>query len=251
MVHRIVTALLLTALHLACTPAAADGKNAATANAAPGKESGAARFDKELRKRACELLTPKMVASTFGVPEAEIKQIKMGGCRYSWKSDDQILEAAITSISVQRSAAESSTRFKNATKGMSPAEVSAAMAGINAEASKSGKLDTAAKQDAAAAMGAGMMGEVGGGGIQFRDVAGVGDEARVNINDGTVWFRVDNMMAAVEAYHGPKMPRSTSTGDPVGMLAAIQGQAAAWQKSTLPKREQQSLALAKVVVKAL
>src|SRR5690606_1870716 len=77
--------------------------------------SAAARFDKDLRKRTCELLSPGLVSRTFGVPEGELKQLKVMGCTYTWKSDSEELEASVTMVRAHASEAAAAQWFQNAT----------------------------------------------------------------------------------------------------------------------------------------
>src|SRR5690606_14674791 len=70
-------------------------------------DKAGAQFDKGMSKKSCEILTPALVAQTFSVPEAELKQLKIMGCIYTWKKEEgetkTMLEATLTLMRVHDS----------------------------------------------------------------------------------------------------------------------------------------------------
>src|SRR5690606_31438482 len=97
------------------TGAGCDGKDGAGVVSATAQASSGALFDKELRKKGCELLTAQLLAETFKVPEGELKQMKMMGCTYTWRNDSEELEASIMMIRAHKNAAAAEQWFQNAT----------------------------------------------------------------------------------------------------------------------------------------
>src|SRR5690606_12132272 len=109
-------ALVLVALLAAV---GCDKKDETSAGAGDAKASAQARVEnsiedaadkagativKGISKKSCEILTPALVAQTFSVPEAELKQLKVMGCIYSWKKEEgdtkTIIEANLTLMRV-------------------------------------------------------------------------------------------------------------------------------------------------------
>jgi hypothetical protein len=106
---------LLLAFGLLCPLGACDedtseatesGEGPASTQAAVGASaalSDVAKYDKSMRKKGCEILSPDLVASTFGVPADALSRIKAQAANRAWlkdtfeqrKRDDQKLAKAI------------------------------------------------------------------------------------------------------------------------------------------------------------
>jgi hypothetical protein len=236
------------------TPSAGeDSKGAAASASAETKTelSDAARYDREIQKKGCEILTPALVAKTFDVPEAELKQQTIMGCRYSWSGGGEELTASFGSIRAHASEKVAARWFGNATKGMSQAEIAAAMEKVTERAEAKGDLDTTSKRRAATGIGEGIVDMAGEGGFQFEDVAGVGSEARIGKHDGELWVRVENLTFNVAAYKGPPMPQPQVGTDLKAMAEAMKTANMAWIEQTLPQRQAQAAELAKAIIAAL
>ncbi len=213
-------------------------------------------FDKELRKRACEILSPQLVASTFDVPEAELKQHKIAGCIYSWSGGDQIVEARFTTIIVHKTTEHAKTWFQNATKGMSTQEAQAQIDQISKQVTtkmeEKNQIDpktTKQVTDLTGGMLAGMGGEEG---FQFEDIAGVGDEARFSLSDGVIYVRKGNAGFVVGAYKGAQKPPLDMKGVSIKeMPKKAMAEEKAWVKKTLDARKRDAKKLALGVVAAL
>ncbi|MBT8495199.1 MAG: hypothetical protein KJO07_19290, partial [Deltaproteobacteria bacterium] len=166
--------------------------------------SDEARFGKDMRKKGCELLTPKLVADTFGVPEAELKQHKIMGCLYRWDKGDQTLEAQLTMLRAHKSERRAARWFGNATKDLTKEEMAAQMQMVKKRVKKRKEIDTKLKKDTADKM-VDVATDMLGDGVSYEDVAGIGDQARINTRDGTLWVRVANLTFTVAGYKGKKM----------------------------------------------
>jgi hypothetical protein len=227
-------------------------------------DAGSVRFDKAIRKDPCALLTPTMASSVLGVPEPELKQQKVVGCIYTWSNADEEASASLMAIVVQKSTTRAAEWFKNATKDKTQAEVQAEMQEVvrrtkqkmAERAAAQGRELSEVESSATNAVGALVVESTTKDGIRHRDVAGVGDEARVNVNDGTLTVRVDNLVFTVNAYRGKRAPKVEL--DPKGGMAAIQElpaktQAAnrAWVSSTKDARAEAAMQIAKAIVQGL
>jgi hypothetical protein len=139
-------------------------------------------FGKDTAKDPCSLLSADMVAAVAEQEAGALTQRKASGlCIYSWKGANPG-KANIGFITVHESKEEAASSFARAHKDLSGEQVAAAMktigdgakAKLKADAAAGEKVpdpekvDTVTKQLATNSMG---------GGISFKPVAGVGDEA--------------------------------------------------------------------------
>jgi len=86
-------------------------------------------------------------------------------------------------------------------------------------------------------------------GARYEDVPGIGDEARINLNDGGIWVRVDNLTFSVAGYAGPPKPRLTpKTFKLKEIAAAAQAANRAWLQQTLDQRKRDGQKLAKAIL---
>ena len=135
-------------------------------------------FGEELRKDPCALLTTEMVASVSKVPAETIEHKKASVlCIFEWEGGN----ASIGFITAFKSIESAETRFANAHKSMTGAEVKEAMDKIG-EGAK-GELDKAADKgkktpsDKSVDTVTSGVAKSMGGGIKFEPVEGLGDQA--------------------------------------------------------------------------
>lgn len=228
-----------------------DASSPATATSQAASDSrvaDSANVDASLEDNPCKLLTADLVASVFEVPAAELEQgtTMSSTCTYTRESGDQELKASVDVDGVHDDAETASSRFRSVTAGMSGADLDRTMDGIKKEAARESGVDGAT---ADAVVGAAAGGSKSGSkGIQFEDVAGVGDEARMalTVGAGDLYVRVGNLNFTVSAYSGPGMTMPTEM-KPGSILAASR----AWQKDTLPQRKEDAIKLGKAVAASL
>jgi hypothetical protein len=214
--------------------------------------SDEARFEKDMRKQGCELLTAKLVADTFGAPEADLRQTKVMGCIYSWSEGDQMVEAQVMMLRAHKSEKSAARWFGNATRSVTKEEVTAMMETVKEKAKEREEIDTKLKKkttDQLADVATGMIADEG---IQYEDLEGVGEQARVNVGDGSIWVRVDNLTFTVSAYKGKTMTQPHyASMKPKQIIAASTKASKEWMKETAPQRTTDSTTLAKLIVAAL
>ena len=208
--------------------------------------SGEVRFDRDIRKKGCMLLTTKLVSATFDVPADTLKQMKIMGCLYTGSHENEIVEARISMIRAHKSEESAARWFGNATKSKTAIQMKAEMDKVATRLDAKAELDTNAKS-----MAKGILGLVGGKAVNFEDVAGVGEEARVN-NEGDVHVRVDNLTFIVSAYKGAKAPSLDLKGVDLKQMAAVAKESAnQWASKTAPQRKKDGMRLAKAIVGGL
>jgi hypothetical protein len=245
--------------------AACGGAETAGGDAVPGSEGrvasaaasgAAATFDQSMSSKGCELLTPELVSTTFDAPPDKLRQIKVAGCIYTWTSDERVVEARISLLMVHASGAAATRWFENATRDMS------------AEQAKQ-QLDQAvgAVKDKAAAGEAGrgvspsavdtVMGGAVADGSRYGDIEGLGDEARVNLDNGSLWIRVNNLTFSVAAYNGPPNPPATRAAidikniDVKKIAADAKASENAWLAQTFDERKRDAQTLARAIIARL
>jgi hypothetical protein len=211
-------------------------------------------FDPELRKKACEILTPAMVGDILGVPEGELKQMKIVGCRYSWSNDTETGWASLSMLKAHKDVATARIWFTNSTKGMSREDVAKVMGDVKKKLEEDGELDTKPKGQAADMVGGALISGAGRDGFQYAKVDGVGDEAAVGLSDGSVRVRVGNLVFTVTGYRGPKKPRSMLKPDPRNIkvyTARIMEEEREWVQATLDDRKAYGKKVAEAVMTKL
>lgn len=139
-------------------------------------EAAGRRFDRSLRKQACALLTPEILAPHAGVSADQIKQRDMKGmCLYRWDGG----RAGLMHIRVSDDVEQSKKWFENAYAGMSKADVDATMDQAAAqidEDAQEGTLDPNVAPEQAKRV-ASKLGGLMDEGFSFVQVFGVGDQA--------------------------------------------------------------------------
>lgn len=217
-----------------------------------GEPASSAHFEKDIRKKGCEILTPKRVADTFGVPEGELKQQKIMGCAYSWRGEDQLVEARVLQLRAHKSVENAVRWFDNTTRSQTKEELAEQMQVIKGKVKDHKEVDTKQKKkttnqllDIASDM-------IPEGGVTYEDVAGLGDQARINTNDGTLWIRVANLTFNVAGFKGKPMQkpdyRPADMKD-VKKIAAMSKKARqGWLKETIDQRRSDGTEVAKLVL---
>lgn len=212
-------------------------------------------FLKDQRKKGCEMLTPALAARVLEVPEGDLKQMKVMGCIYSAKSDEQVAEASIMTIFVKESPEKAKTWFGNMTKNKTPEELAAEMAKVKEMAKKSDMIDTDAKKKGVDQVGGIINAMTPDDGYQYEDVPGVGDAARVKTYDGQITVLVGNMVFNVRAFKGAPSPepdmKELASGDVKRIMAATKKVEAQWMDTTRDERKAYGVKLAKAIVAEL
>jgi hypothetical protein len=244
----VAAALLCVGLSTGCDKS--DGSAAKSNAGATGADESAVEsaegdlFEESFVDKPCDLLTPKMVANTFGVPEDEIKQRESRrSCKYDWQDDSRRLEAFLTQIRLFETEKEAADRFDKATTSMTGKEVAQAMGHAVEDAKKKEEIDSKDKEKAADHLADVVTPE---GGINFEDIEGIGDQARANTTAGSIVIRVDNLNFEVSAYHGASMKKPEKTD-----LESIKKAIKQWEKDSLPDKKRAAKKLAPVVVENL
>lgn len=214
--------------------------------------SDEARFGKDMRKKGCEMLTPKLVADTFGVPEGEIKQTKIMGCIYSWEADGQIVEANITLLRAHKSEKLAAQWLENATQTQTKEQMAAQMQEVKGKVKEREEIDTKLKEKTADTLMDVATDMLPDEGVSYEDVDGVGDQARINTGDGTLWVRVDNLTFNVAAFKGKEMERPAYTAadmKDIKKITAMAKQAQqAWLEENVDQRRADAIKVAKLIV---
>jgi len=232
----------------------ADGKGEAAA--APEETVSAEPVfdskDKSIRKRACEWLTAELVASTFGIPAEELKQMKMMGCMYTWRKDGQIVDAKIMMPRVHKNLAGAKMWFNNATATKTSEQLAAEMDQLKTKAKAHDKLDTKLKKKVAGDLTDIAKLGMPDGGVRYDDVPGVGSQARVSSADGVLWVRLGNLTFQVTGYKGPDQPKpEVDLKNIDGIAKAAMKAQKDWIAATVDARKAGATKLAPLVVKAI
>lgn len=197
--------LLLWALALAVSPACGGSDPVpATAGAGAGDHQGM----RDLRDAPCQVVTREALAVTFSLPERDIEQSSMSSlCVYHWADQDELLDVTVHVSAVTEDPARARALFEAAT----------------------------AEPTGAAALQADRA---------FEDIAGLGDQARVDTRNGDVHVRRDRVYFTLNAYYGPGMP--SAPHQPVVRSGAEAR--ATWVHATLPQRRLAATELARMAV---
>lgn len=207
--------------------------------------------NKEFAKRACDWLTAEAVSGAFGVPAGEIKQMKIAGCIYNWKQGGQIVEANLLLPMVHDSVDRARLWFANATANKTREQLHQEVDMVEEELREHESLDTDIRKKAAGSlMDAARAGTLGD--VRYEDVPGVGDEARISSDDGTMRVRMGNVTFSLSAYKGAEPPPVEFTQR---NLKVMQEEAIAaqnrWIQDTLAARQDAAKKLAPDVIAAI
>jgi hypothetical protein len=193
-----------------------------------------------------------MVAEVFGVAESSLRQDKIMGCIYSSNSEGDELSASLSILMMHESEAMAATWFDNATRSLSQDEAVQLMKRATADAKERQEIDTDPKKQVLDDMGSLISSTVSEYGIQYEPVSGIGDDARVNTSEGSLWVRKDSVTFLVAAYHGPRQPAPNMKGVAIkDMPKAAMRANSAWKKATIPQRRADSIKVAQAVVEVL
>jgi hypothetical protein len=190
-----------------------------------------------------------MVEKTLDVPAKDLTQVKVLGCAYTWDEDNQIAEARLSSMRVHDSAQKAQVWFGRATKGMTAEEVEKTMAQVAEKAKEDERVDTDEKKKMVEGF-AKMAAKAGP--IEFEDMDGIGDEARVNKADGEIWVRKGNLTFTVAAYKGKGLDAPPmDPKDMKGFAAKMRAADKAHKKETMPQRKEAGRKIAEQVLAKL
>lgn len=214
--------------------------------------SDEARFGKDMRKKGCELLTPKLVADTFGVPEGEIKQTKIMGCIYNWDAEGQMVQATITLLRAHKSEKLAAQWLENATQALTKEQMAAQMQEVKGKVKEREEVDTKLKEKTADSLMDVATDMLPDEGVSYEDVDGVGDQARINTGDGTLWVRVDNLTFNVTAFKGKEMEQPEYTPADMKNIKKVTAMAKqaeqTWLKENVDQRRADGIKVAKLIV---
>ena len=150
---------------------ASGGANSGDDIPAGNSSSTSARFSKDIGK-GCDVLTADLVESTFNVPAEMLRQMKVLGCIYTWKDDNQELLARISMLRVHKSDAAAASWFSQVTRNLTVEEVQAQMADVAEQLDQREELKT----DGAKALADAILSSAGSDAVVFQSIENVGDE---------------------------------------------------------------------------
>jgi len=177
---RIILVLLYLSLLVGCDGNSNANETKAVAKAAAVDQkrsvvSAGTLFTREITKQPCDLLTSDVVAEVAGVNPSLIKQRNIAGfCSYSWEGG----KASLGHLRTRKTVEFARSSFENSYQNQTGAEVAKNMKVLDGEIKKQkaeGKTDVGPAQ---AKMVTGAMSNLLAGGMQFEDIAGLGDAAR-------------------------------------------------------------------------
>ncbi len=239
------TLTLSTIFSLTLSSCGGSENDSQNSEASPVKSQGA-QFTKEMDK-GCDLLTAKLVASTFGVSAESLKQTKVLGCIYTGGDDTANLQAHLMKPRVHKDTAAAVEWFAKITKNRSAEEVKAEIDMVAKRLEEREELNTTAKK----LVGKMFLNSAGSKAVTYEDVANVGDEARSG-EDGSLWVRVSNVTFNLSAYHGPAKPEPSMaelTGLNVKeMIEAGNKHEQEWNTKSAPQRTKDSTKLARALI---
>lgn len=132
-------------------------------------------YDREITKRACDLLTADAVAIVAGVEPAAVTQSNIASfCIYSWAEGN----ASLGHMRASKKIKFARTSFENSYRSQTGEELAEQMVEVNAQIKKQqGDTSVAADPKQVEAVTGALSGALSGG-MQFEDIKGVGDMAR-------------------------------------------------------------------------
>jgi len=219
------------------------GEDAQTARAEGASFTSASDFkvDTTLKFDPCAFLPKGDIAAHFGLSEAEIRQRQQRStCIYDAKNG-KLLTVEFSVRSLNEDPARTRTIFERSTQNLDPGALKQGMESVVAEAGESGV--PGAVSDATVGAG-GILNRPEG--IQFMDVANIGDRARFRPASGDLNVLAGNLYFEVKAYHGPNVVLAPGS-QPADVLAATN----AWLGETMPQRQQAAEDLARLVLSKL
>lgn len=185
----------------------------------------------------CNLLTPDMLATTLEVSAEDVPQPNSleSMCMYQMETDAKSLEVMLM-VGAPDTKKAAKAKFREATRDMTPEEITEKLKELGIERDESDK-------QFAKDLG---LPNTQPSGVQFEEINGVGDEARFESTNGTLYILHNNLMLTLTAYYGSAMPIPDAVS-----FEALNDAETEWTESTMEKRRNQAVALAKTVVDAL
>lgn len=185
----------------------------------------------------CTLLTPDMLATTLEIPAEDVPQPHTleSMCLYQMETEANNLEVMLMVAAFDTNKA-AKAKFRESTRDMTPEEIKEKLKELGIERDESDK-------QFAKDLG---LPDTQPSGVQFEEISQVGDEARFESTNGTLYVLHNNLMLTLTAYYGTAM----TIPDAVS-FEALHDAETEWTESTMEKRRNQAVALAKTVVDAL
>jgi hypothetical protein len=204
--------------------------------------AGRATYDASLKDRPGDIVTKRMVATTFNVALEDLQQSHpmASWCSYKMIESDKTLNVDV-SIRVYDTDEAAAENFRNSTRSMTAKEMVDVRRAVREKAGGSDKRDTATQNVLTNVVSA-----IQQHGIQFEDVDGIADQARFETTEGTLRLQQGNLRITLSAFYGPDM-----TIPDVVTAETIIKAVTTWQQNTMSKRKEQAIALAKVALAAL
>ena len=221
---------------------------------APATGAGGKVFDKDDRKQRCHKLTPELLAKLYDFPVERLEDQRPKDdklrCNYQWTEGDELFFAQVGSMFVQKDEEASKQHYARSTTNQTQDEVEKQMADVAEKAGERPEMDSKAKKDAAktATSAFAKMTEEG---VTYEPIPGIGDEAKVNSRDGSVWVRIGNAHLIFTAYRGPNKKPLLADGRPVADIDKIMAHEREWVQSTFDERKEAATKLAKAYVPLL
>lgn len=187
---------------------------------------------------ACELITKAMVAETFDLPPAQISSSSYYGCEYSLETvGDKTLSVNTFIVAAFPDEATAEAAFLRSTRNMSSEEISAGLEKAKANVEDRGGLDAKDKKmfNRLAKAASGMS-------INYADVEGIGEYARINTDTGELHVLANNIYFVVSAYYG--QPMSLEALQSGSIIEVTKN----WTQQTLPQRKKAAKTLAKAAI---
>lgn len=200
--------------------------------------ANSATFDASLSDRPCDIVTPQMVATTFDVPEENLKQSEPmeSWCSYELEEGHKTLEV-ILRVSVFDTNKAATKSFHDSTRSMSAEEMTEQLKALGVEFDES---------DIQFARDLGLP-DPRPSGLQFEDVDSIAEQARFNTNEGSLYLLQDNLQITLNAFYGPSM----TIPDKITSFEGLEKATSIWKEDTMDERKEQAIALAKVTLAAL
>ncbi len=240
-VIRLHAFLGLSALLLAGCGGAGEEAQAMRSEGASPVLASDIKVDTAVKSDPCALLPKEDLAAHFQLSETGIRQRQQRStCIYDAKNGN-LLTVEVSVRSLNDDPARTRTIFERSTQNLNSEALKEGMESVVDEAGERGVA--AAVSDATVGSG-GILNRTEG--IQFVDIAGIGDRARFRPASGDLNVLAGNLYFEIKAYHGPNVELVPGS-QPADVLAATN----AWLEETMPQRKQAAEELARLVLSKL
>lgn len=231
----------LSALLLAgCGGAGEDAQTTRAEGASPALASHI-KVDTAMKSDPCALLPKEDIAAHFGLAETGIRQRQQRStCMYDAKNG-KLLTVELSVRSLNDDPERTRTIFERSTQNL---DSEALKQGMDAVADEAGKRGVPGAPSDATVGAGGILNRPEG--IQFVDVASIGDRARFRPASGDLNVLAGNLYFEIKAYHGPNVELAPGS-QPADVLAATN----IWLEETMPQRKQAAEELARLVLSKL